>query len=73
MQIVQTNEVPHTPGATPTFKIWFKMCQKAEQYFRCWNTCLKLAWNVPQSTHTYILDNMLAAMRAHGQRKGGFP
>ena len=30
------------------------------QVFRSWNTCVKLAWNVPRSTHTYLVDNLLA-------------
>ena len=24
-----------------------------------WNVCVKLAWNVPRSTHTYLVDNLL--------------
>ena len=26
------------------------------QYFNTWNTCIKLAWKVPRSTHRYFLD-----------------
>ena len=33
----------------------------ARQYYRCWNTCTKLAWNCPRSTHTYFVTCQLAA------------
>ena len=26
------------------------------RYVRCWNTCVKLVWNVPRSTHTYFVS-----------------
>ena len=28
--------------------------------YNAWNTCVKLVWRVPRSTHTYIVDNLLA-------------
>ena len=34
--------------------------QSSESYFKAWNTCVKLAWNVPRSTFTYIVENVLA-------------
>ena len=33
----------------------------AGQYFRCWSTSVKLVFNVPRATHTYFVDNLLAA------------
>ena len=30
--------------------LWDLYSDAAGQYFRCWNTCVKLAWNVPRST-----------------------
>ena len=32
----------------------------AGMFFRSWNTCVKLAWNVPRSTHTYLVNHLLA-------------
>ena len=28
------------------------------QFYRSWNTCVKLAWDIPRSTHTYLVDNL---------------
>lgn len=29
--------------------------QSSESYFKAWNTCVKLTWDVPRSTYTYIV------------------
>ena len=29
------------------------------QVCRSWNTCVKLAWDVPRWTHNYLVDNLL--------------
>ena len=31
-----------------------------ESVFKSWNTAVKLTWNVPRSTYTYIVENLLA-------------
>ena len=41
--------------------LWDLYSDPAGQYFRCWNTCTKLAWNCPRSTHTYFVTCQLAA------------
>ena len=41
--------------------LWDLYSDAAGQYFRCWNTCAKLVWNVPRSTHTYFVTCQLAA------------
>ena len=41
--------------------LWNLGGDKAEQMFRCWNTCVKLCWDVPRSTHTFLVNNFLAA------------
>ena len=41
--------------------LWDLYSDAAGQYFRCWNTCTKLAWNVPRSPHTYFVTSQLAA------------
>ena len=41
--------------------IWDLYSEGAGQYFRCWNTAVKLVWNVPRSTHAYFVNCQLAA------------
>ena len=41
--------------------LWPLDSQMAGQYFRCWSTCIKLVYDVPRATHTYFVDNLLAA------------
>ena len=36
--------------------LWDLQGNMANQYFNAWNTCIKLAWGVPRSTHTYFLE-----------------
>ena len=40
--------------------LWNLFGDQAAQYYRCWGTCVKLCWDVPRSTHTYFVDNLLA-------------
>ena len=28
------------------------------QFCRSWNICVKLAWDIPRSTHTYLVENL---------------
>ena len=30
------------------------------QVYRSWNTCVKLVWDLPRSTHNYLVEHMLA-------------
>ena len=39
--------------------LWPLYGQAAEKYYRCYNTCVKLAWNCPRSSHTYFVTNVL--------------
>ena len=39
--------------------LWDLQGDLAEQVFNAWNTCIKLAWNVPRGTHIYILKQLL--------------
>ena len=34
--------------------------QASQSYLKSWNTFVKLAWNVPRSTYTYLVENVLA-------------
>ena len=40
--------------------LWDLASEAAGQVFRCWNTCVKLAWNVPRWTKNYLVDNLLS-------------
>ena len=39
--------------------LWDFTSNMCNQMFNSWNVCVKLAWNVPRSTHTYLVDNFL--------------
>ena len=41
--------------------LWDLYGDPAGKYYRCWNTCTKLTWNCPRSTHTYFVTCQLAA------------
>ena len=32
----------------------------ASQYFSAWRTCVKLTWQLPRSTHTYLVQHFLS-------------
>ena len=32
----------------------------AESLFKAWSTCVRLVWDVPRTTHTYLVENVLA-------------
>ena len=40
--------------------IWDLFGQKAEQLYKCWNTCVKLCWDLPRSTHTNFVKDFLS-------------
>ena len=40
--------------------LWDLYGDVAGQVYRSWNTCVKLVWNLPRSTHSYFVDNLLA-------------
>ena len=39
---------------------WSLCSPQAMQVYNCWNTCVKLAWGLPRSTHSYFVDNLLS-------------
>ena len=41
--------------------LWDLFGEKAGQIYRSWSTCVKLTWNVPRATHSFLVDNLLAA------------
>ena len=58
--------------------LWNLYGQGANQVFRSWNTCVKLAWGVPRWTHNYFVEHVLscgipsARQRVLGQYLGFF-
>ena len=40
--------------------LWDLGSAKAEQFFKSWNTCVKLVYNVPLNTYTYLVEGYLA-------------
>jgi hypothetical protein len=41
--------------------LWDLFGNQAQQMYRTWNTCVKLAWDVPRSTHTFFVDGLLGS------------
>ena len=40
--------------------LWDLYGTQAEQFYRCWNMCVKLSWDLPRSTHVIFVDHLLA-------------
>ena len=40
--------------------LWQLDSDAVNQYFSAWRTCVKLAWQLPRGTHTYIVDHLLS-------------
>ena len=45
--------------------LWQLAGDQAEQVFHAWDTCVKLAWQVPRSTHTYFVERLLGCGISH--------
>ena len=41
--------------------LWDLRSNPAEQFFKSWNTCVKLVYRVPRSTYTYLVEGFLAS------------
>ena len=41
--------------------LWDLFGDKVNQIYNSWNTCAKLTWGVPRSTHTFLVDNLLVS------------
>ena len=39
---------------------WPLYSDMARQFYNCWNTCVKLAWDVDRGTKTFLVENLLA-------------
>ena len=40
--------------------LWILDSNTANQYHAAWRTCVKLAWQMPRTTHTYLVDHLLS-------------
>ena len=40
--------------------LWDLYGDMAGQVYRSWNTCVKLVWDLPRSTHNFFVDHLLA-------------
>jgi hypothetical protein len=38
--------------------LWDLFGNMAGQAYRCWNTCVKLAWRIPRSSHNYFVEHL---------------
>ena len=43
--------------------LWDLRSNPAEKYFKCWNTAVKLVYDVPRSTYTYLVEGYFAKDR----------
>ena len=41
--------------------LWDLGSEASEQFFKCWNTCVKLVYGVPRNTFTYLVEGFLAS------------
>ena len=41
--------------------LWNLFGEKAGMIFNSWSTAVKVTWDVPRSTHRFLVDNLLAA------------
>ena len=55
--------------------LWTLQSDTAEQYFKAWNTFVKLAYGVTRSTYTYLVEGYLAKdfVSLRNQILGGYP
>ena len=41
--------------------LWNLGSDTAEQFFKCWNTAVKLVYDVPRSTYTYLVEGFFSS------------
>ena len=49
--------------------LWELSSNSAEQYFKSWNTCVKLINRVPRSTFTYLVEDVFAEVQPSLRRQ----
>ena len=41
--------------------LWDLSSERAEQFFKSWNTCVKLVYEIPRRTFNYLVEGLFAA------------
>ena len=41
--------------------LWNLRSEETEKFFRCWNTCVKLIYEIPRNTYTYLIEGFFAS------------
>ena len=41
--------------------LWNLSSSASEQFFRCWNSCVKIAYGIPRNTFTYLVEGYFGA------------
>ena len=59
MQVLQATTVYSTSFYGSM--LWNLYGEEANMVYRCWNTAAKLAWDLPRSTFTFLVDRVLTA------------
>ena len=44
--------------------LWDLFGDMAGQVYRSWNTCVKLSWGIPRSSHNYFVDHLAAPLHS---------
>ena len=42
--------------------LWDLFGEMSGQVYRCWNTCIKLAWGIPRSSHNFVSDHLAGSL-----------
>ena len=42
--------------------LWDLFGDMSGQVYRAWNTCIKLAWRIPRSSHNYVADHLAGSL-----------
>ena len=42
--------------------LWDLFGEMSGQVFRSWNTCIKLAWGIPRSSHNFVSDHLAGSL-----------
>ena len=49
--------------------MWDLYGVRAEQCYKAWSTAVKLAWDMPRTTHTWVVDNLLSCNLASARER----
>jgi len=49
--------------------LWDLYGDRAQQCYKAWTTEVRLAWNLPRATHTWVVDNLLSCGLSSAREK----